>query len=158
MNGQSSIRLDALCTDSSFGAEAFYCQYTLSGYWETGLSGKYYNRQTSAGVKLGGLHCCAAADYMFRLVGSRNRAVSLYGGGGAFLGYEVIDPFGIFPTHYHSNLHSGYFLYGIQAKLSAELFVSKTCAFTLNGNIPFNFSSPMGWFHFDGGIGVKFML
>ena len=158
MNGQSSLCPSVHWTGSSFGAEAFYSQYNLGGFWETGLSAKQYRKGTSAGVDIGSLNIAASGNYLFRLVGTRSRSVNLYGGAGAFLGYEAIDPMHRLPSTIQTNLKNGYFLYGLQAKLVAEFFISKSFAFTLNGCVPINFSSPMGWFHYDIGLGIKVML
>ena len=158
MSGQSSLCLQSSWTGSSFGAEAFFSQYTLGGFWETGLSAKQYKKDTSAGVDIASLNIAASGNYLFRLVGTRSRSVNLYGGAGAFLGYEAIDPMHRLPSTIQTNLQNGYFLYGLQAKLVAEFFISKSFAFTLNGCVPINFSSPMGWFHYDIGLGMKVML
>ena len=158
MSGQSSLCLQSSWTGSSFGAEAFFSQYTLGGFWEAGLSAKQYAKGTSAGVDINSLNIAASGNYLFRIVGTRSRSVNLYGGAGAFLGYEAIDPMHKLPSTIHTNLKNGYFLYGLQAKLVAEFFISKSFAFTLNGCVPINFSSPMGWFHYDIGLGMKVML
>lgn len=158
MSGQSSLCLQSSWTGSSFGAEAFFSQYTLGGFWDAGLSAKQYRKGTSAGVDINSLNIAASGNYLFRLVGTRSRGVNLYGGAGAFLGYEAIDPMHKLPSTIQTNLKNGYFLYGLQAKLVAEFFISKSFAFTLNGCVPINFSSPMGWFHYDIGLGMKVML
>ena len=158
MSGQSSLCLQSSWTGSSFGAEAFFSQYTLGGFWDAGLSAKQYRKGTSAGVDINSLNIAASGNYLFRLVGTRSRSVNLYGGAGAFLGYEAIDPMHKMPSTIQTNLKNGYFLYGLQAKLVAEFFISKSFAFTLNGCVPINFSSPMGWFHYDIGLGMKVML
>ena len=158
MNGQSSLCPSVHWTGSSFGAEAFFSQYTLGGFWEAGLSAKQYKKDTSAGVDINSLNIAAIGNYLFRLAGTRSRSVNLYGGAGAFIGYEAIDPMHKLPSTIQTNLKNGYFLYGLQAKLVAEFFISKSFAFTLNGCVPINFSSPMGWFHYDIGLGMKVML
>lgn len=158
MSSQSSLCLQSSWTGSSFGAEAFYSQYNLGGFWEAGLSAKQYKKGTSAGVDISSLNIAASGNYLFRIAGTRSRSVNLYGGAGAFLGYEAIDPMHKMPSTIQTNLKNGYFLYGLQAKLVAEFFISKSFAFTLNGCMPINFSSPMGWFHYDIGLGMKVML
>ena len=158
MNGQPALRLDAILTDSSFGAEAVFSKYTLGGFWEAGISAKQYVRPTSSAISINSLDIVAEGDFLFRFVGARNRCVNLYGGGGVFLGYEAIDPFLRIPGTIRTNLSKGYFLYGLQAKLMAEFFVSKTVALTIDGCVPINFSSPTGKFHYDIGVGVKIML
>ena len=158
MVGQNAVRLACLRTDSAFGAEAFFSRYTLLGYWEVGVSGRDYARMTTADVSLNYMNVAAEGDYLFRLAGSRNRALSLYGGGGVFLGYEAIDPAGNLPHNITTSLASGYFLYGIAAKLTAEVFISPRVALDFSGSVPLNFNSPLGIFHWDAGIGLKMML
>ena len=158
MDGQSSLCLQAAYTGSSFGAEAFFAQYSLIGFWEAGLAAKQYNAPTSAGVSINTLHAAAEGNYMFRIVGTNSRNVSLYGGAGAFLGYEAIDPLRRLPSSIQTSLSDGYFLYGFQAKLVAEFFISKAFALTLNGCVPVNFGSPIAKFHYDAGLGMKIML
>ena len=158
MNGQPALRLDAILTDSSFGAEAVFSQYTISGFWEAGVSAKQYATLASSAISISSLNVVAEGDYLFRLVGTRSRSVSLYGGAGAFIGYEVVDPLHRIPGTIQTNLSKGYFLYGLQAKLMAEFFVSRTVALTVDGCVPVNFSSPLRRFHFDVGVGVKIML
>ena len=158
MDGQTSLCPSVVWTGSSFGAEAFFSRYTLGGFWETGISAKQYNAPTTAGISISSLGIAAVGNYLFRLVGTRSRGVNLYGGAGAFLGYEAIDPMRRLPDSIQTSLDSGYFLYGLQAKLVAELFIAKKVAFILEGSIPVNFSSPMGRFHYDAGVGMKFLL
>ena len=158
MNGQPALRLDAILTDSSFGAEAVFSQYTLGGFWEVGLSAKQYGRPTSVAISIYSLNTVAEGAYMFRLVGTKSRSVNLYGGAGVFMGYETVDPMHRIPWTIQTNLKKGYFLYGLQAKLAAEFFVSRTVALTLDGCVPVNFSSPLGKIHCDLGVGVKIML
>ena len=49
MHGQSSIHAEALFNGRSFGAEVSYGQYTLNGYWDTGISFNDYNENLSTG-------------------------------------------------------------------------------------------------------------
>lgn len=158
MNGQSSLCPSVHWTGSSFGAEAFFSQYTLGGFWEAGLSVKQYKKDTSAGVDINSLNIAAIGNYLFRLAGTRSRSINLYGGAGAFLGYEAIDPMHKLPSTIQTNIKNGYFLYGLQAKLVAEFFIAKKVAIVIDGCVPVNFSSPMGWFHYDLGVGLKFLL
>lgn len=158
MSGVSNARLLGVYSGSSFGAEAFYSQYTRLGYWETGVTIVNYNHPTTSGVKLGSMHYRASGAYMFRLVGTVNRAVNLYAGAGAFLGYESIDPLKQLPANYNTGLKKGYFLYGLQAKMAAEFFLSERFCLTIEGGTPINFSSPLGFFRYECGIGFKILI
>ena len=91
ISGQPSLGLSARYNGSSVGAEAFYSQYTLSGFWEAGLSGDKYMARLSIGHNLDYMDIAAKGGYSFRLVGTRSRSLSLYAGGGAFIGVEWLD-------------------------------------------------------------------
>lgn len=158
MNGQSSLCLQAAYTGFSFGAEAFFSRYSPIGFWEAGIGAKQYTSPTSADIGINSLHAMIEGGYLFRIAGTRCHSVNLYGGAGAFLGYEAVDPKRRLPSSLQTNLKDCYFLYGLHAKLVAEFFISKAVAFTLNGCAPINFSSPLGKIHYDAGVGMKVML
>lgn len=158
MAGQYNIMPSVFYTGSSAGAEAIFSRYTLIGYWDTSLGASHHSYATNSAQRLEDLHITACADYMFRLVGTRSRSVSLYLGGGAFLGYEAIDPLRRLPAQYQSNLDKGYFIYGLRAKLAAEFFVVEKIAICVEAATPVNFRSPLGWFNYNAGLGLKFLL
>lgn len=139
-----------------WGADLTYGQYLLSSYWKAGASVSTYSATFTDGQPLPYLHACAHGGWMYRLVGTRNRVFNLYGGAGAFLGYEAVDPKGLVPEEYKGeDFSSGRFLYGVQVSLEMEIFFSRRVALILGARAPMNFSSPYGWFHYQVGGGLR---
>ena len=157
MHGQSSIHAEALFNGRSFGAEVSYGQYTLNGYWDTGISFNDYNENLSTGDRFQYGHLSVKGGYMFRIAGTTSRNISLYGGGGTFLGYELMDPFGRLPF-IETNTNDFRFLYGIYAKINLEVFLIEKTALTLNLALPVNFSSVFEAVHYQTGLGCKILL
>lgn len=137
------------------GADLTYGEYLLDSYWKAGASVTEYAHPLSDEQPLEYLHAAAYGEWMYRLAGTRNRCFCMYGGGGAFLGYEGVDVFSLLPADEKENFGSGYFLYGVSLSLEMEVFFSKRVAFILGGKLPLNFSSPFGWFHYQAGAGLR---
>ena len=140
------------------GVDFSYGQYLLGSYWKAGASMTEYTYPLSEDIPMGYLHIAAFGDWMYRIVGTRNRLFSLYGGPGLFLGYEMPDAWGLIPDSYKEDYSKGYFLYGIRLSLEMEVFLSKRFALTLGGSLPVNFSSPFGKFHYQAGVGLRLNL
>ena len=90
--GERMLSLKGAWTISSLGEELQYGQYLMNGFWFGGLN--LSNRQekdepTSERVHFPRLQL--NGGYMFRLFGSRTRAINIYGGGDAFIGVEMFD-------------------------------------------------------------------
>jgi len=137
------------------GADLSYGEYLLNSYWKAGASVTEYTHSLPDEVSMGYLHATAYGEWMYRLVGTRSRCFCMYGGGGAFLGYEGVDAFSLLPAEMKEDFGSGYFLYGVSVSLELEVFFSKRVAFILNGRLPLNFSSQFGWFHYQAGAGLR---
>ena len=137
------------------GVDFSYGQYLLGSYWKAGVCATEYTYQLAEDIPMGYLHAAAFGDWMYRFIGTRNRIVSLYGGPGFFLGYEMPDAWGLIPDSYKGDYSKGYFLYGIRLSLEMEVFLSKRVALTLGGSLPINFSSPFGKFHCQAGAGIR---
>lgn len=137
------------------GADLSYGQYLLTSYWKAGVSATEYSHQIDEKTPMGYLHVAAYGEWMYRLVGTRSRFFNMYGGGGAFLGYEGVDAFGLLPSEVKSDFGSGYFLYGVSVSLELEVFFSRRVALVLGGRLPLNFSSQFGWFHSQVGAGLR---
>lgn len=157
MPGQSSIQAEALFNGSSFGAETRYGKYTLSGYWEAGVTYEDYREKLSTGDRFQYGHFAAKGGYMFRLTGTKNRSVNLYGGTGAFIGCELMDPFGRLPF-IETNTNDYRFLYGIYGGIGLEVFVAGKTALTAGITLPVNFSSVFDTVHYQAGIGCRVLL
>lgn len=158
MAGRSTLSIAAKLHDTSFGAEAFYGQYVLAGYWEAGVMADYYRATLTSGGTLEYDHLAVAGDFMFRLASNRFRSLSIYTGAGVFAGLETLDPFHRLPDYLELPVPGKNFLYGIYGKASAELYLGTRFAFTLAASVPMTFSSKLGWLRWNAGAGVKIIL
>lgn len=158
MSGQPSLRVSSLYNGRSVGAEAFFEQYTLSGYWLAGIQGNLYNASLSTGHKLEYVHALAQGGYMFRLAGSRNRSLSFYAGAGAVAGVEVLDPWRTLPDYVDVGGGKYAFIYGPFAAGALELFVAPRIAVVLQASLPLTFGSRIGVVNWNAGLGLKWNL
>lgn len=158
MSGQPSLRVSSLYNGRFVGAEAFFEQYTLSGYWLAGIQGNLYNAPLSTGHKLEYVHALAQGGYMFRLAGSRNRSLSFYAGAGAVAGVEVLDPWRALPDYVDVGRGKYAFIYGPFAAGALEWFVAPRFAVVLQASLPLTFGSGIGVVNWNAGLGLKWNL
>lgn len=158
ISGQSSLAISAHYTGTSVGAEAFYSQYTLGGFWESGIMVSPYRYGLSTNHILDDWHISAAGAYLWRLAATRSRSFNWYAGAGVFAGIEWLDPFGHLPDYIDLGTANIRFLYGVYTKTSLEIFLSSRFALLVQGALPVNFSSYAGNIHWQAGLGIKFML
>ena len=157
-SGQPSLRVSSLYNGLSVGAEAFYEQYTLTGYWQSGVSGNLYKASLSSGDTLDYLHVLAQGGYLFRLAGTRSRSLSLYAGGGALAGVELLDPFNSLPGHIALSQKPATFIYGVYAHGVLEWFVARKFAILLQASSPVTFGSGIRTLNGNIGLGLKLNL
>ena len=158
MSGQNNISLCAyspLSNIKDYGGEIHWGQYMLNSHWRIEASGCCLRKATQTGHILETCNITLGGSYMHRLAGTRSRSVSLYAGGGAFIGYEFFDPSGRLPEYISTGLAKHGFLYGIHATTEAEFFVCRNVALVLYASIPINFSSPLGMVRFKTGGGIR---
>ena len=93
------------------------------------------------GHQLGYIPINVGADYMYRVAATRARSVNLYVGGGAFLGWELYDPFKRVPSYIDTGFGKGNFIYGVGPALESEFFITRTVALTLGVRMPVSISS-----------------
>ena len=158
ISGQSAFALSAYYTGTSVGAEAFYQQYALGGFWEAGANLSPFIQPLSSGDRLYSCHIAATGGYLWRLAATRSRGFNWYAGAGAFMGVEWLDPMRKLPSYIDLGVADIRFLYGIYAKTVVEVFLAPRFAVILQGAVPVNFSSVAGFIHWQGGLGLKFML
>jgi len=158
MSGQPSLHISVLYNGPSVCADAFFSRYTLGGFWHVGVEGKQYNVPVSTGGILDYIHTVVSSGYMYRVAGTRNRLVNYYMGGRVFMGVEMVDPFRRLPAYLSTGLKDYSFLYGLSPRMDLEIFISRRCAFLLSVGLPINFSSRLGWFHYEAGLGFKVVL
>lgn len=137
------------------GGAISYGQYTLDGLWRSNASVRTREYPISSGGRLELMTIGFEGDYMHRILGTRSRSISLYGGGGAFLGYEIYDPFGRLPQSIDTGIGDGTFIYGIKAGMEAEIFIISRVAIVLGIDITMTFSSAAHWLRAEGRIGLR---
>lgn len=158
MSGQGSLTVSGAFTGTSVGAGAFYAQYTLGGFWETGLTGCDYVGRVSTGHRLRYDDVAVAGGYLFRLAATRSRSLNVYAGGGAFMGVELVDPMNGLPAYLDLGVKKVGVLYGVYASAQSEIFVGRRLALVVGGRLPVNFSSRIAHFHWQVGLGLRFLF
>ena len=156
---QKSVSVSCLSLGTSLCAEVSLGSYTSSGIWEIGVDGNL--GQVSlfpTEVKLQFLQTTLGASYLHRLLSTRSRSVSLYGGGGVLAGLESLDPFGLLPSQVELNMGRYNFLGGVFIEGQVELFLSRKTAILLGLKIPGYFTSKVQYFAPVGKIGLRVNL
>jgi hypothetical protein len=146
MNGQSMITVSAVSSmlrPLDMGTEIGYGQYLLGSFWNVSAEGVIRKVVTSGDTSLKFIDVIFSGGYIYRLVGTRSRNISLYAGGEAFLGFEIYDPMNELPASIDTGLPSGSFLYGITPQFLAEFFLTGKLALVVGCSAPVNFSSPI---------------
>ena len=147
MSGQSILAAEvtalAMTRPGDFGISIDYGQYLLSGYWFCSLSGEHNRIATTTAYSIRYMDAYAGGGYLHRIFASRSRVFGLYAGGGAFLGYEFIDPMNERPSNISTSLPSGCFQYGIIPEVEVEIFFLRKTALTIGADSPIFFTSPL---------------
>ena len=144
------------CTGiKDFGASVSYGRYTLDAFWKASASVVPRGVQLSTGHTMDLISLRAGAAYMHRLASVRSRVFSLYGGGGAFIGYELYDPASRLPGNISTGLGDGAFIYGIDPGIEAEVFLSRRLAFTAGCTMPLTFGSATRWIRVNATAGLR---
>ena len=152
---QNAMTASAGLTDGSVSMEFDWLQYSLIGYGRTGIRCSDYARTLVTENKIGYTDLCVEGGYMFRMASIRSRAMSLYAGGGGFLGCEVVDPLKRLPEHIVLNTRKWTFLYGLYAEVEMEVFVVEKVALIFQGKLPINLTSILGKIHYEYGAGLR---
>lgn len=157
--------------DPSLGGAVRFGQYLLSSRWEVGVQGML----KKDGVRY--YPVLAEGTYLYRFCSDRSRAVHLYGGIGAHIGLEVSMPEAVKPgTGYgdaggmgvdldFSEVDRGgdsspatVFLYGVQPRLEAEVFLFRRVALVGAVAMPLTFGSAHRVFNMTGTVGLRYNL
>lgn len=145
--GTATLSPSAL-SHSGFGIEAG--RYTVTARW-AGAVRCIVPEGDGAGS------FTASGGWMYRIAATRSRALSLYGGGGAFLGIDFDDPLGAAEEVIRDDTasgtstwtkeeaeeasgHSG-FTYGLEPALEAELFIARKVALVGALSVPVRFAT-----------------
>lgn len=156
ISGQVSYQFGAT---PKVGPDAGIGMYLLSSLWDAGVSAVPLRSETADGVAIPSWDIHLYGDWMYRLTGTRTRALNIYGGAGVFAGYEMYDPKRLIPEDVGTGLpEGGIFIYGIQPKLQVELFLTRTFSLVVTGSLPVNFSSELGRFRPRVSGGVRLTL
>ena len=138
--GEREITLSGGSTLSHWGGELSWGQYLLSSYWMAGAA--FHNRverDIPSGEMVFFPRLEARGGYLWRLLSSYNRAVSLYGGADAFIGVELLDLYGTLSAPTLRSLENsgaaGYYEYNRSLNThmgsDAMIFSSSSAAFSL---------------------------
>ena len=127
----------------------------LNAYWRTSASVVPRGVGLSTGHTMDVVSIRAGGSYMHRIASVRSRAFSLYGGGGAFIGYELYDPASRLPANISTGLGDGAFIYGIDPGIEAEVFISRRVALTAGCTMPLTFGSVTRWIRVNATAGIR---
>ena len=158
MKGQYFAEASALWAGYRPGGQAMFGEYLQNSFWAAGISVRSFSKKLSTSDLMPYLDICAEGEWRYRLLSTRSRMLSLYGGGGVMLGYEAYDPWGRLPETIDTGLGKGTFMYGISAGLQAEFFFTRSMALHVGARVPINFSSDVDWFHWELEAGLRLNL
>ena len=159
--GEREITLSGGSTLSHWGGELSWGQYLLGSCWFAGAA--FHNRverDVPSGETVFFPRLEARGGYLWRLLSSYDRAVSLYGGADAFIGVELLDLYGTLSAPTLRALeNSGYrryqFIYGAAPRLELELFLLPAAALVAGGRVPLTFGTPFPWLGWELSAGVR---
>ena len=162
--GERQLNIEAHVSPApSFGAALSYGQYLLTSFWEGGVTADDYLKQNSEDGLFDNLRVEGYGAFLYRIFGTRNRQLSVYVGGDAFLGFEFLDPFKrLTQPSYQSYLNDGYkasqFIYGVSPRAEAEFFVSRDIALVARVRVPVTLNTQFrsDLVGFVGAVGVRY--
>ena len=140
----------------SWGGVLSTGMYFLPGCASVDVSARMRTATLSSGGDMSFLHLTAGPSWMFRLVSSRSRSVSLYGGAFAFVGWERFDPLGSLPLDvlFPDDVSESSFIAGLGPVVSFEWFLSGAFALRLSARMPVSIASGyVARFFVDGTLG-----
>lgn len=161
MSGQDMITLygyTPMTGSKDLGGELSWGRYMLDFYWKVKADAESSSHRLKTGHTMNACTVTLGSSYMHRLACTRSRSVSLYTGGGIFIGYEIYDPSKKLPKYINTGLPAGNFLYGINANIEGEFFILKTLALVVYAELPVNFSSPLSKVRYRAGAGIRINL
>ena len=154
MEGRPFVGADCVWS-GGIGARIHAGEYLRHSLWDVTAGMRSCSKMISTGDRLDFIDITAGASWQRRLLSLRSRALSLYGGAGAFLGCEVYDPWRTLPATVDLGFGRGAFIYGASASLSAEVFLTRRCAFVLSGALPLVFPSHAGILRWEVCAGLR---
>ena len=140
--------------------------YLRSSLWKAGVRAIDWNHRISSDTGVGHddlfdhIAWSLYGGWRYRLFGTYNRVLSVYGGGDVFLGINQYEAFRILPSELKTGLPKSQFIYGVLPELEAEFFVGRCVALTLGVQLPVTLGSSLKsdkW-NLTGSIGVRINL
>ena len=140
--------------------------YLRSSLWRAGIRAVDWNHRVSAdtGTEHGEMFDHVAwqfyGGWRYRVIGTYNRAFSLYAGADAFLGLNQHEVFRKLPGELKTGLPGAEFAYGAVLEIEMELFVSNAVAFTFGVQCPVTLGTTLtsdDW-NLTGSLGVRINL
>lgn len=162
--GQSYVNLTGFYNLSGLGLNAEFGGYLISSLWGAEVTASQnIVTESSSGEKASFLDVTGGGKWQYRLLKTRSRNVNLYGGGDAFLGVQMLDPFKTLtqPTR-TALLNGGYsetkFIFGFGLDLSLEIFVMTRLCILADVRVPFTFLSMYQVPGLELGVGIRYNL
>jgi hypothetical protein len=158
MRGQMFMNLEG---QWPVGASVGVGQYLIPGYWDAGfdLMRMHEPLRLDGAVEdtfLESWQLKAGGGFMFRLLSTRSRSLSVYGGGDAWVGLEEIDPRHLLPTDVVLTIDTGRkFVFGATPRLEAEIYLGRHFALVLGGQVPVAFLSRIRYASPQGTAGIR---
>ena len=140
--------------------------YLRSSLWRAGVRAADWNHRVSAdtGTEHGEMFDHVAwqfyGGWRYRVIGTYDRAFSLYAGADAFLGFNRHEVFRKLPGELKTGLPGAEFAYGAVPEIELEVFVSKAVALTLGVQCPITLGTTLtsdNW-NITGSLGVRINL
>lgn len=144
MRGQMFLDLAA---HYPVGASLGVGRYVMPGFWKAGLEELRMREYllvdgTVDDVALDVWQTKLQGSFMFRLASTRSRWLSLYAGGGAWVGLESVDPLKRLPESIVlPGLPDHKFVFGVTPEVEVELFMGNHFALVVGGRMPLAFLS-----------------
>lgn len=141
--------------------------YFSSSLWKAGVRAVDWSHKVSSDTEGGNEDALfdhiawqLYGGWRYRVVGTYNRAFSLYAGADAFLGLNQHEVFRKLPVEVQTGLPSVEFAYGAVPEIELEWFVSPQVALTLGVQCPLTLGSSLttdDW-NLTGSLGVRINL
>lgn len=140
IDGQYTVSGESFYTGSSLGGRISVGRYTGLGILNTSIAVANHRLDISdrlVGSKVDALHVYGEVSMMLVLISNRAHSLLLYGGAGAFIGAEALDPFGKLPKDIEVVKPISP-IYGISPRVEADVFIGRRMALTVACQAPFN--------------------
>lgn len=158
--GESILTGSALTSMTSFGGEVFYGRYLLRSEWGAGVGAVTRTLPVNTGETLQYLRLEGMGRFMYRVYGTRSRAINAYVGGDLFVGCEFMDPFRrLSATTKLPGYSDAKFIFGLSPRLEGEFFLTPSLGLVVPVRVPVTFLSQFGRaVGVEVGLGVRYVF